>query len=198
MNHVMANIQNGCRRGRTTIDHLVRLETFIRSSFAQNRHEVSVFFFYLKKAYDTARKYGIQRDMQQIGLKGRLPSYVGEFLSHKKFRVRVDGVYSNGYLQEKGVPEGCVLSVTLFTMRINGMHKAINNTSNSLSSLYVDGYQLAYSHSDLTVIEEQLQSSINRITEWTNNNGCEFSVEKTRAVHFTMKQGLHIKPTIKI
>jgi hypothetical protein len=44
-------------QGRSTLDHLVRFETFIRNAFAKKEHAVSIFFD-LEKAYDTTWKYG--------------------------------------------------------------------------------------------------------------------------------------------
>ena len=46
---------------RSTVDHLVGLETFIRDAFIHIQHLVAVFFD-LQKAYDTTRKYGIHQD----------------------------------------------------------------------------------------------------------------------------------------
>jgi hypothetical protein len=46
------------RQGRSTLDHLVRFETFIRNAFAKKEHAVSIFFD-LEKAYDTTWKYMI-------------------------------------------------------------------------------------------------------------------------------------------
>ena len=77
-------------------------------------------FFYLKKAYDSTWKYGILKDLHGIELKGRLPRYIKEFLSKRRFRVKVNGAYFNSNPQEEGVPQGCVLSVTLFAIKING------------------------------------------------------------------------------
>ena len=48
----------GYRSNRSTVDHLVRLETFIRDAFIHNQHLVAVFFD-MQKAYDTMWKYGI-------------------------------------------------------------------------------------------------------------------------------------------
>ena len=45
------------RQGRSTIDHLVRFESFIRIAFAKNEYVVSIFFD-LEKAYDITWKYG--------------------------------------------------------------------------------------------------------------------------------------------
>ena len=51
-NGLLAKQQCGYRANRSTVDHLIRLETFIRDAFIQNQHLVAVFFD-LQKAYDT-------------------------------------------------------------------------------------------------------------------------------------------------
>jgi hypothetical protein len=57
-NNILTEHQSGFRKQRSTIDHLVRLESFIREAFVRREHVVSVFFD-LEKAYDTTWKYGI-------------------------------------------------------------------------------------------------------------------------------------------
>ena len=68
---LITNFQSGFRKQRSTTDHLVRLENFIRDAFIKKEHIVSIFFD-LEKAYDTTWKYGIMRDLYDLGLKGRL------------------------------------------------------------------------------------------------------------------------------
>ena len=87
-NNIITEFQSGFRHQRSTNDHLVRLETFIREAFIKKEHLVAVFFD-LEKAYDTTWKYGIMNDLQEIGLKGRLPIFVQNFLSNREFKVRV-------------------------------------------------------------------------------------------------------------
>ena len=41
--------RSGFRKQRGTLDHLVRLESFIRDAFAQKQHVVGIFFSILKK-----------------------------------------------------------------------------------------------------------------------------------------------------
>ena len=43
-NHLISPIQSGFRSERSTNDHLIRLETFIRDAFVNREHVVSVFF----------------------------------------------------------------------------------------------------------------------------------------------------------
>ena len=70
-NGLITNFQCDFRSKRSTVDHLVRLETFVREAFIKKEHLTAVFFD-LEKAYDTTWKYGIMRDLSDFGLKGRL------------------------------------------------------------------------------------------------------------------------------
>ena len=82
-NNKITEFQSGFRHQRSTNDHLVRLEIFIREAFIKKEHLVAVFFD-LEKAYDTTWKYGIMNDLHDIGLKGRLPVFVQNFLSNRE------------------------------------------------------------------------------------------------------------------
>ena len=54
-NKILTDIQCGFRKRKSTLDHLVRLESFIRDAFL-NKQEVVSIFFDLEKAYDTTWK----------------------------------------------------------------------------------------------------------------------------------------------
>ena len=77
--------QCGFRANRSTVDHLVRLETFIRDAFTNGEHLVAVFFD-LQKAYDTTWKHGIMNDLYDMGLRGNLPIFISNFLSDRTFQ----------------------------------------------------------------------------------------------------------------
>jgi hypothetical protein len=117
-NGLLSNIQCGFRQGRSTLDYLVRVETFIRNAFAKKEHAVSIVFD-RKKVYDTAWKYGILKDLFDMGLKGNLSTFISNFLSDRAFNVGVNSTYSDIQEQEMGVPQGSILSVILFSIKIN-------------------------------------------------------------------------------
>ena len=134
--------QSGFRRHRSVIDHLVRFETFIRDAFMRGHHMVSIFFD-LEKAYDTTWKHGIMKDLHDAGLRGHLPVFISNFLCNRVFRVRVGSLFSDCFKQEQGVPQGSILSVTLFSLKINNIVKSLSADVNC--SLYVDDFLICYS-----------------------------------------------------
>ena len=50
--NALGSVQCGFRKNRSTIDHLVRFESFIRNALIKGEHVVSILFD-LEKAYDT-------------------------------------------------------------------------------------------------------------------------------------------------
>ena len=81
-NGLLAKQQCAYRANRSTVDHLVLLETFIRDAFVQTQHLVAVFFA-LQKAYDTTWKHGILKDLHDMDLLGNLPIFIWKFLSDR-------------------------------------------------------------------------------------------------------------------
>ena len=82
----------------------------------------------------------------------------------------------------------------LFSLKINGILNQLPVTVNG--SLYVDDLQISCQGKDMRFIERQLQTAINRIISWTNNNGFNFSIDKTSCVHFCRLRGIHPDPEI--
>ena len=114
-NKLITPLQCGFRKQHSTTDHLVRLESFIREAFIQRQHAVAVFFD-LEKAYDCTCKYGIMKDLHEAGLRGRLPCFIEGFLKNRQFSVCLGTCLSRLFDREMGVPQGSVLSVTLFAL----------------------------------------------------------------------------------
>ena len=155
-NHI-SQFQSGFRSDRSTTDNLVRLETFIRDAFIKKEHVVAVFFD-LEKAYDTTWRYGILKDIHKLGLRGRLPTFIEGFLADRAMQVRVGSSLSDYYDQEQGVPQGGVLSTTLFSIKINDIVKCLGNLTDC--SLYVDDFCICYRSKSMVTIERQLYNKI--------------------------------------
>ena len=151
-NHI-SWFQSGFRSDRSTTYNLVRLETFIRDAFIKKEHVVAVYFD-LEKAYDTTWRYGILKDIHKLGLRGRLPTFIENFLADRAMQVRVGSSLSDYYDQEQGVPQGGVLSTTLFSIKINDIVKCLGNLTDC--SLYVDDFCICYRSKSMATIERQL------------------------------------------
>ncbi|MCG7877158.1 MAG: reverse transcriptase domain-containing protein [Candidatus Thiodiazotropha endolucinida] len=193
-NQLITKFQAGFRKNNSTNDHLIRLESFIRDAFIKKEHVVAVFFD-LEKAYDTTWKYGIMKDLHTLGLKGRLPLFIQNFLSSRSFNVRIGSTLSDMFEQEQGVPQGSILSPTLFSIKINNIVKCVKDPD---CSLFVDDFGIFYRSKNMETIEFKLQRSLNNIEDWATENGFKFSKTKTQCVHFCQIRKLHLDPNLTI
>ncbi|GFS74839.1 putative RNA-directed DNA polymerase from transposon X-element [Trichonephila clavipes] len=57
--------------------------------------------------------------------------------------------------------------------------------------LYVDDLQISCQGSDMRLIERQLQTTVNRLVKWYDQNGHRISPSKSRCIHFCRKRNLH-------
>ena len=97
----------------------------------------------------------------------------GKGLNNQLFRVKVGTNLSDVRKQEMGVPQGCILSVTLFSVKINSIIKSINPGVGCC--LYVDDFVICFRSSHMAIIEGQLQQCLNRLKTRSDENGFKFS-----------------------
>ena len=136
------------------------------------------------------------RDRSYFGLKARLPHFIDNFLSNRNFKVRVGTTLSDLQGQEEGVPQGSILSVTLFSIKINNIVEALNPGVDC--SLYVDDFLICYRSKHMHTIERQLQQCLNKIQKWALESGFKYSKTKTQCMHFCQLRGLHNDPVLKL
>ena len=114
----------------------------------------------------------------------------------RTFKVKINSTLSETFDQMQGVPQGSVMSVTLFGIAINGI--VADLSTDIQKSLFVDDFAIYFSSSSITAIERKLQMAINKIFNWTLQTGFKLSKEKTVAVHFHRKRGLQQEPQLNI
>jgi len=71
-----------------------------------------------------------------------MPKLISKFLTDRNFSVRIGNTLSDSHQQQEDVPQGSILSVTLFSMKINDIVKCLLNCVNY--SLYVDNFLICY------------------------------------------------------
>ena len=95
-----------------------------------------------------------------------------------------------------GVPQGSILSVTLFNIKISNLVKYLNLGVEG--SLYVHDFLICCKSKYIRTIECQLQQCLNKINDWTLKNGFKFSKNKTQCIHFSNLHKMHNNPVLKL
>ena len=85
-------------------------------------------------------------ELEKAGNEERMPKYISEFMKKWRFQLTIDWIKSEKQEQKMGVPQGSMLSVTLFAIRINAIAAVILQDIHN--SLFLDDLQIAYSDSN--------------------------------------------------
>ena len=133
---ILDKSQCGFRKYRSTTDHLVSLERYVRDAFARKQQAVGLFFD-LEKAYETTWQNGIIRDLHRIGLRGRLLVFVSEYLRDRRIRVRIGKHSLTNSTQKK--ESQLVVSWLLYASdwRLTSCHPLVPWTSSEHSLLMI-------------------------------------------------------------
>lgn len=151
--HFFSPHQSGFRRDRSTLDHLINMETNICDAFISNEHLLAVALD-LEKAYDMVWRERIIQIALQNGINGHMLTFIANFLQERRVQVKVNGFLSKQVTLQNGVPQGSVLSVTLFLMAINEVTQQIPLPIKI--SMYADDITLLCKGSNLDTIIQLL------------------------------------------
>ena len=168
-----------------TTDALLQLTADVQASLSCG-HQVLCVSFDLQKAYDTTWKRGILKTLHEFGLLGAMGHYIQGFLANRRFQTKVGSHLSTrSHPQEDGVPQGSVLSCSLFSVAINGILACLPHNVKGI--LYVDDLLIYSSGSYYPAIERRIQVAINSIHDWALKRGFTFSPARSVAIHFHRK-----------
>lgn len=177
-------IQSGFRKGRRTVDHLVRLESAVNKGFAYGASTVAVFLD-IQKAYDMVWRKGIVIKMKQMGFGNRVLRWVNNFLSERYIQVKINGILSEKFIVENGLPQGSVISPILFNIGVSDIPEHVPEAD---TSQYADDVDIWKTHRNIIFALKKIQSSLDKLTAWGRQWGFQWSTPKTVAMIFTNKR----------
>ena len=178
-------IQSGFRASHSTLDGLSRLEHAARSALLEGHFCLAVFLD-ISQAFDTVWHHGLLCKLSALGLAGHLATTIQQFLLSRRIRVRYASTLSDTYPLHCGVPQGSVLSPTLFTVLINDLFHSVHPPVHT--SLYADDGALWTTSPTLLGAVQQMQAALDAVSAWSHTWGLSISAAKTSAMFFTLRQ----------
>lgn len=169
------------------------LETGMRDAFVNKQFFVCVFLPWDGVRYTTWQDGILPESLKYWHTEDNVLLHF-ELSTTSHFQVWLGTTLSASFIQENDLPQGCILSVTLFLVKISSLSQVI--PASVTQSLYVDDVQISFAACNMPICEHQLELSINRMTKWADENGFKLSTEKTVAVCFSRKRGLLPEPSL--
>ena len=195
--NLISDRQYGFRKERSTGDLLSLLSDSWSSSLRHFGESFAVALD-ISKAFDRVWHKALISKLPSFGIYPSLCNLLADFLSGRSIAAVVDGHRSTFKPINSGVPQGSVLSPTLFLIFINDL---LSVTSSPIHS-YADDSTLHYSfHFERRPTQlqlsnareaalERLASDLSRISNWGRENMVIFNASKTQFLHLTTRHNL--------
>lgn len=170
---LISNSQHGFRKGRSCLSNLLHHYEWLLQGLASGGN-VDIVYLDFAKAFDRVDHGILTHKLKALGITGKLGAWLHNFLTERTQVVAVDGHKSEKTAVISGVPQGSVLGPLLFLVLMNDISQTVDK---SFLSSFADDTTLSHRINSEADIRE-LQSNINKITEWAEVNNMQFNEDK--------------------
>ena len=186
-NGLLSDHQYGFRKARSTGDLLSYL-TDLWSSSLRDYGETFIIALDISKAFDRVWHKALLAKLPAYGFTPSLCNLIKSYLSNRFISVVVDGATSDPFPVFSGVPQGSVLSPTLFLLFINDLlsstssliHAFADDSTLHISSAFDSPCSLADRTDSQTLMASTVNSDLESISEWGAQNLVTFNASKTQ------------------
>lgn len=180
---LLPNNQCGFRRNHSTLDHLANLHTDICNAINTKQHLILIALD-LEKAYDMVWRNRVLQIIKKWGITGKIFTFLKNFLTNRSIQVKAHNYLSNVYHTENGLPQGSVLSVTLFLVAIHDIFHQIQKPTKHL--IFADDCYIFCSGNNINTTLEILNNALHSLQEWANKSGFIFSPSKSKCIKYNL------------
>lgn len=190
---IIPHEQFGFQKGHSTSHQIVRLVKEVRQNF-QRGNSSGLILLDVEKAYDSVWQDAILHKMLLANFPACILKVVRDFLKNRSFQVMVSGYTSDRMRVPFGVPQGSVLSPTLYNIfsadlvKINDVHYY----------LFADDTGFLTSHRDANVVVDKLQQAQEEIQQYHKKWKVKVNPLKTQAIFFTRRRSQRNLPNRQV
>ena len=178
-NHKMNINQHGFRRLHSCLSQLLLHYDSIIEAISSGC-TVDVVYLDFCKAFDVVDHHILLRKMKKLGISGKIAIWIHNFITDRKQTVSVKRKLSSSQPVQSGVPQGSCLGPILFLIMISDID---DHVTKSTVSLFADDTKVSHI---LSVLQDcnDLQSSLNEIYSWSQENNMSFNDLKFHALRY--------------
>ena len=182
-NNMINKEQTAFRKNRNTEDQLIYLEQSVENA-VQEKKKVIATFLDLSKAFDKVWKEGLLLKLLTSGIAGRMFNWIKSFLCHRTARVKLDGNLSHTVKIREGVPQGGVISPTLFVVFINDITQGLSRHISR--ALHADDFAMWNASESTLTATVRMQEALNNTSQWARDWCVTINSLKTIATCFSL------------
>ena len=182
-NNIIPEVQHGFRENRSTVTQLNRLTNHIKNGLT-NKLSTGLILLDIEKAFDRVWHKGLLFKLITTNAPKYIIKIIRSFLESRSFQVVVQGSKSATHNINFGVPQGSVLSPTLYSIYTYDLPV---NTHCSIA-LFADDTALFSSSRFAKTIIKALEKTAKELQRYFNKWKIKLNESKTQAIFFTRRR----------
>lgn len=155
------------------------------------KHCCAALLIDLSKAFDSIHHQILLNKLKHYGLREPLNSWLKSFLLNRPAYTVVETISSPRILYNAGVPQGGVLSPTLYSLYTNDILSFLSSTA----ILYADDTTAIISASNINILKNNIITAFKQLVEYFHLNLLLVNPSKTQLIVFRHTEPLIIKLT---
>lgn len=173
--------QEGFRKFRGTSDALLRISQDIFNGFNSKEHTAALFVD-VEKAYDSVWRDGLMHKLWDMGITGRMWSWIRNFLTGRSASINMSGVKATVFNIEVGLPQGSVISPLLFSLYIADCYEEVRCEKVK----FADDGTIWITGKNWTKLIDSLKGDFGNVTKWAKKWRLKLSMLKTEFCLFSL------------
>ena len=187
-NNKLQNNQSGFRRGRSTMEPLVRIVENIHQGF-QKKLKTGAVLIDLSRAFDKVDHLLLLLEFGELGIPSIFGRWFHSFLTDRKYSVRFGTCESQIVRFALGVAQGSVSGPLLFIIFMDSLCRLTRNDLQlqaTLKHLFADDISLFASSHTLEGLIKTLEEVVEVVLKWSIEKRMPVSVGKNEFIVFSL------------
>lgn len=176
---IIPSFQFGFRAGHSTVHQVKTITDYIHHN-KLNRLSTGAAFIDIEKAFDSIWHDGLIFKMNKLDFPVYIQKIIHSFLQNRSFVVKVGNEYSESSSTSAGLPQGSVLSPTLYSIFTSD----IQIPSNCKIALYADDTAILVHGKLSNAISKKLQNGLKTVDKYFRKWKVKINITKTQAIIF--------------
>lgn len=191
--NVIPDDQFGFRKGHSTTHQLARVKSYIKSKL-RNKESIGMVVLDIQKGFDSVWHVGLIHKMGYYGFPDYLSKLINSYLTDRTFKVKVGSSLSSKFNIKAGVPQGAVLSPLSYNLYTADI---VNVNHDCELAMFADDTAIYAADKDVDVVLQNLQSTLNNVSDYFKLWNITINSDKTQAIYFSMRRAERFLPTNK-
>lgn len=181
--HIIPEEQHGFRRGKSTTTQLKQVIDNVKTGL-QNKMSTGMVLIDIEKAFDRVWTNGLVYKLIKVGTPHYIVKFIHKFVTDRSFHVKVNNKSSTSHQIKFGVPQGAVLSPTLYNTYTHDVPKL----QGCQVSLFADDTAFYTTSRFQKRIQNVLQASVGKYKTFFKRWKITMNETKTQAIFYTNRR----------